>query len=297
MRTPGRIIDAHHHLWDLRANHYPWLMARGQRRFFGDPTAIQEDYLPAHLRADIGSLPVHKSVHVQVGVAVGAAVDETRWLQAQSQSSGLPTAIVAYVDLGAADADDVLLRHARSPAFRGVRQIIGRHPTEDGPAAPSRLLRDPLWRENLTLLVSRSLSFDLQVIPSQLKEAHEVFSRYPDLHVAICHAGSPGAEPARYAEWQDGMVRWAELPRACCKFSGFGMFDAGWSVVSVKRCFETIVELFGTSRVMFGSNYPVERLARSYADVWRDYFDLGRMFGERALDQMCHDNAQGFYRI
>ena len=38
-------IDAHHHLWDLEAVHYPWLMARGVERFFGDPTLIQRDYI------------------------------------------------------------------------------------------------------------------------------------------------------------------------------------------------------------------------------------------------------------
>ena len=297
MRMPSRIIDAHHHLWDLRANHYPWLMARGQRRFFGDPTPIQKDYLPSDLRADIGPLPVRGSVHVQVGIAAGAAVDETEWLQAQSQASGLPTAIVAYVDLAAPDADAELHRHARSSALRGVRQIIGRHPVEDAAATPSRLLHDARWRENLALLAPRGLSFDLQVIPSQLEDAHEVFSRCPDLSVAICHAGSPGAEPGRYAEWRNGMALWAGLPRAYCKFSGCGMFDAKWSAASARRHFDTIIELFGTSRVMFGSNFPVERLARSYTDVWGDYFELGRAFGDRALSEMCHDNAQRFYRL
>ena len=34
-------LDAHHHLWDLSAVSYPWLEARGVRRFFGDPTPIQ----------------------------------------------------------------------------------------------------------------------------------------------------------------------------------------------------------------------------------------------------------------
>ncbi len=93
------------------------------------------------------------------------------------------------------------------------------------------------------------------------------------------------------------MALWAGLPRAYCKFSGCGMFDAKWSAASARRHFDTIVELFGTSRVMFGSNFPVERLARSYTDVWGDYFELGRAFGDRALSEMCHDNAQRFYRL
>ena len=38
-------IDAHHHLWDLEKVNYPWLMAKGERRFFGDPSRIQRNYL------------------------------------------------------------------------------------------------------------------------------------------------------------------------------------------------------------------------------------------------------------
>ena len=35
------MIDAHHHLWDLSAVHYPWLAAKGATRFFGDPIQRQ----------------------------------------------------------------------------------------------------------------------------------------------------------------------------------------------------------------------------------------------------------------
>jgi predicted TIM-barrel fold metal-dependent hydrolase len=47
-----RIIDAHHHLWDLQTCQYPWLMARGVTRFFGDPTPIQKNYVVADFRED-----------------------------------------------------------------------------------------------------------------------------------------------------------------------------------------------------------------------------------------------------
>ena len=77
MRT---IVDAHHHLWDLDACDYPWLMARGVRRFFGDPTPIQKNYLVSDLRADAGDYVIDASVHIQVGVAPG---DEVVLLGAQ----------------------------------------------------------------------------------------------------------------------------------------------------------------------------------------------------------------------
>ena len=39
------MIDTHHHLWNLNAVDYPWLMEKGKKRFFGDPTPIQRNYL------------------------------------------------------------------------------------------------------------------------------------------------------------------------------------------------------------------------------------------------------------
>ena len=45
-------IDAHHHLWDLKAIDYPWLNAKGVKRFFGDPEPIQRNYLLDEYRRD-----------------------------------------------------------------------------------------------------------------------------------------------------------------------------------------------------------------------------------------------------
>ena len=62
-------VDAHHHLWDLRAVHYPWLMAKGVERFFGDPTLIQRNYLMAEYCAEARAQGFGASVHIQVGAA------------------------------------------------------------------------------------------------------------------------------------------------------------------------------------------------------------------------------------
>ena len=61
------MIDAHHHLWDLSAVHYPWLMARGVERFFGDPTPIQRNYLIDEFRSEASVQGIAASVHIQVG--------------------------------------------------------------------------------------------------------------------------------------------------------------------------------------------------------------------------------------
>ena len=79
--TTLEFIDAHHHLWDLQTIDYPWLMARGQLRFFGDPTPIAKNYLPEDFLGESARYRPLQSVHIQVGVGKGSELAETRWLQ------------------------------------------------------------------------------------------------------------------------------------------------------------------------------------------------------------------------
>ena len=63
-------IDAHHHLWDLSRIDYPWLLAKGEARFFGQPDPIRKDYLVKDSQNDAGDF-ISRSVHIQVGAGQG----------------------------------------------------------------------------------------------------------------------------------------------------------------------------------------------------------------------------------
>jgi predicted TIM-barrel fold metal-dependent hydrolase len=66
--APGAVtlIDAHHHLWDLKANHYPFLSDRPEPHFFlGSYDAIRRDYLPADYLRDSRAHNVLTTVHCE----------------------------------------------------------------------------------------------------------------------------------------------------------------------------------------------------------------------------------------
>lgn len=292
------IVDAHHHLWDLEACHYPWLMARGVTRFFGDPTPIQKDYLVADLLADAGDYSVVGSVHVQVGVAPGDEVKESAWLQKTSDEFGLPSAIVAYCSLEQDDAMEVVDQHRRFPSLRGIRQIIGRSDAEDAVTGSARLIGDERWQEHLAALGELGLSFDLQLTPTQVPSVVEVLAKTPGVRVALCHCGSPWDQsPAGIDAWRRGLRLLASLPNVSCKISGLGMFDHGWTVHSIRPIVESCIETFGAARCMLGSNFPVDKLHASYATVWRAYREI---VGELAPDdqsRLFEGTAREFYRL
>jgi len=295
---PSRIVDAHHHLWNLAAVHYPWLMEKGVRRFFGDPTPIQRNYLPADFRADWAGLPVLKSVHIQVGAAPEDSVNETLWLQAQSDVTGLPTAIVAFCDLAAPDVAAQLDRHAAAPALRGIRQIVGRSAEEDARTGTGALLDNPQFATGLRELARRGLRFDLQLVPQQMAAAAELFAAVPELPVALCHAGSLSDRSADgFSLWRKGVERLAELPHLICKISGIGMFDNLWTAQTARPMFDVLLDHFGPSRIAFGSNFPVDSLYSDYASIWTRFAELSCDLSESERASLFAGTAERFYRI
>lgn len=290
------IVDAHHHLWSLEAVSYPWLLERGVERFFGDPTPIQQDYGVADFRRDQAGRNIAKSVHVQVGAAAGEEVAETRWLSEQSERLGLPTAIIAFCDLSSPAALSLIAEHrAISRALRGVRHIVSRHANEDSRNGSPGLLADPLFAQNLVALAGLGLSFDLQLTPPYLLEAARLFGRIPDLPVALCHAGSPWERDANsLREWTDGLAALAALPSTVCKLSGLGMFDRVWTVESLTPIVRTVLDIFGPDRVMWGSNFPVDKLYRSYVEALDAMLQI---VPTPIHEPVFRGTAERFYRI
>ncbi|MEM9056159.1 MAG: amidohydrolase family protein [Pseudomonadota bacterium] len=293
-----RIVDGHHHLWDLEAVRYPWLMAKGVTRFFGDPAPIQKNYLVDDLREDARDVELTASVHVQVGAAEGEELAETAWLSRTADAHGLPTAIVAACDLSCDAVEARLDEQCRYARVRGIRQIVGRSDAEDAQTGSGALLENPRWREGLALLADRDLSFDLQLVPAQTARAAEVLAAVPGLRVALCHCGSPWDQtPAGLASWRRGLELVAELPGACCKLSGFGMFDHRWTTDSVRPLIETCIDVFGAERCMFGSNFPVDKLHRDYTTLWRAYAAVTGGLDTAERQSLFGDTARRFYRL
>ena len=293
-----RIIDAHHHLWDLDACHYPWLMERGVVRFFGDPAPIQKNYLASELRADAKNYELAGSVHIQVGVAGGDEVNESRWLDDVAGENGLPSAIVGFCDLSSADAQQDLDSHSAIERVRGIRHIVGRSATEDVATGSDGLLHDPVWLENLASLRDRNLSFDLQLIPQQVEKMAAILQRIPDLRVALCHCGSPWDQsPAGLASWRDGLRKLAALPNVHCKISGLAMFKHQWSIEEIRPIIRTCIEIFGADRCMFGSNFPVDKLHKSYDEIWHAYETLVSDYAVEEQERLFLGTAAEFYRL
>lgn len=291
------IVDSHHHLWDLR-NSYPWLQeAAGRLQVHGDDTAIRRDYLIDDFRQDAAGLPLAKSVHVDAGAADGWA--ESQWLQAVADRHGFPHAIVAGARLDDPAVGEHLDRLSELPNVRGVRQILNWHPNPhltyiDRPD----LMTDPQWRKGFRTLEARGLSFDLQIYPDQLATAARLAADHPSTLILLNHAGMPvDRDAAALDTWRAGLRALAAQGNAIVKLSGVGMTDHDWTLDTLQPIVHDCIAAFGPTRAMFGSNFPVDRLYSTYADLYTAFDAITADFSPDERRQLFGGTASVAYRI
>lgn len=294
------IVDAHHHIWDLRAIRYPWLSDAPVDDFFlGDYTALRRDYLPGDYRRDSVGLGVVKTVHCEAECDRGQQLEESHWLHSMHEREGLPDAIVAHSWLHTAEAAAVLEAQSRLPLVRGIRSkpLTAASADAERPRGPGSMA-DPRWREGLALLGEFGLSYDLRVPWWHLAEAAEVLAGVDHIPVVLNHTGFPwDRSEAGLAAWRGAMQVIAACPQVHLKVSEFGLRDAPWDYDSNRRVVYEAIEIFGIERCMFASNFPVAGLRVSYRQLVED---LSRMLADLARSErqaFFHDNASGFYRL
>jgi predicted TIM-barrel fold metal-dependent hydrolase len=299
---PARMIDPHHHLYDLEANPYPWLqLDEPPRLFVGDLRPVMKTYDLERYLADCRPCGVQKSVHVEVGWDPTDPVGETQWLQGIADRHGFPHGIVASAELHEAGAADVLDRHCESANMRGVRQMLLTHTDPLFDLAPrADLLTDPQWRAGFALLEGRGLSFDLQVYPHQMADAADLAASFPDTQIVLDHAGLPIERQSGGLErWRTGMRGLAARPNVTVKISGLGQVDHHWTLESIRPIVAETIDTFGVERCMFASNFPIDSLYSDYATLISSFEAIVSALGlsEAESDAVFYTNAERVYRL
>ncbi|MFO0993750.1 MAG: amidohydrolase family protein [Hyphomicrobiales bacterium] len=295
MTTP--IIDAHHHIW--RKDDLPWLKGPMQPRIFGPYEAIRRDYPIAEYRADLEGTGVTRSVYVQTNWAPDDFAKEAAWVQATADEAGWPHGIVAYCDLMAEDSRAALDQLAAFPLMRGVRMQLHWHENPMYRFAPRPdLMNDERFRRNLAYLSDYDWSFDLQVFESQMRDAAALAHDYPRTTFVLQHAGmlEDLSEEGR-ARWRDGMALLAQESNIVSKMSGLGTFIHANDQDHIAAIYRDTVSLFGASRCLFGSNFPIEKLWTSYPALVEAHKSAAAQFSADEQRDIFWNTAARVYRI
>jgi predicted TIM-barrel fold metal-dependent hydrolase len=283
------ITDAHIHLWDLGRLSYPWLTDRYDEKLAVGPyRAICRDILIPDLQREAVSLPLKKFVHIAAAIGHPDAVEETRFIDAHAAQHGFKIAIIANEDLRMPHLGRRLNRHAETLSFRGIRALSG----------GSDLWANPILVRNLADLQAADILYELDVQFPHYASACRALRQCEGLRVVIDHAGMPVERSrAHFLAWRKGMKELAAAPNVACKISGLGTHDHNWTTDSIRPWVEAVIEMFGCTRTMFASDWPVSSLHSTYEALFTAYSEITASLGSEQRRQLFSGTADAWYRI
>jgi L-fuconolactonase len=249
------VVDAHAHVWDRTRTHIDWI----------DETLpeIDRDFPVAELHEVANAAASAHGVGFEGAVLVQALNDAGETADLLRTARG---PVVGWADLDAPGLEARLAELRQGP---GGQRLAGiRHLAHVDPD-PEWLLRPQVSR-GLDVLAASGLVFDLVVRPWQLEIAARVAAAHPDLTFVLDHLGQPPAAEARdeAAAWERDLRDLAGLPNVVAKISGIAVRgDRSRRHVWLERLGGIALEAFGADRLMFGSDWPLVRLADDY-DSW-----------------------------
>ncbi len=295
-----KLIDAHHHFWDISSNYHPWLCDESQIPFrYGNYADIRTNYLPKDYEDDTAQFEIIGSVHVEAEWNPEDPVGETRWLTSITQTCQHPVVFVVQARLDQNNIEEVLTGHSAFPQVRGIRH----KPTSTTQnAAKQRGLRgsmdDPKWRDGYAQLGHLGYSFDLQVPYWHLDQAADLAADFPETTLVINHTGLPSdRSELGLSNWSKAIEQVAQNLNVMIKISGLGQTNHSWTVESNRDIVLRTLNIFGTDRCMFASNFPVDRLCGNLDAILLGFREIVDTLPETTADALFYKNAMRIYRF
>jgi predicted TIM-barrel fold metal-dependent hydrolase len=295
----GKIVDAHHHFWQPTLGKQPWLLPEARIPFrYGDYESIKREYLPPDLLADAAGFDVVGTVTMETEWNADDPVGEIEHIEGVAREYGLPNAAVAHAVLADPGVETVIAAIAEHQIVRGVRNKPGQAASAATASTHPSLLTDPQWIAGFETLATYGLDFELQVAWWHLDEALALAESHPGQTIILNHAGLPSDRSREGIDsWAAAMRRFAQAPNVAVKISGIGQPDRPWTVADNREIVETVAETFLADRIMFASNFPVDGLTGSYADIYGGFVEITRDWSADEQAAAFFGNAVRYYRL
>jgi L-fuconolactonase len=275
----GPRMDAHLHIWERTASDYAWLGA-GDELFADFPAASAALELAA---SGIG--------HAIVVQADDTARD-TRYLLDVATDNSWVAGIVGWVPLAdPARAIGQLDELGAHPALLGIREMV--HVRAEREYFARRDVR-----ESLAEIALRKLTFDVpDAWPNHLHAVPALADALPELTIMVDHLGKPPLVPGEFAAWRNLMIDCAARPNVATKFSGLSDFTSARGGDATRDLLDFALTTFGSSRVCWGSDWPISAKFGDYASTWSRADGLIGELSESEQADLLFGAAAGAYRV
>lgn len=296
------VIDAHHHIWDLAANHHPWLAEEPPPAFrYGDTRPLRRTYMPADYRRDAAGQNIVATVYMEAEHDPADPLRETRWVHEVAAREGLPQAMAGAVFLDREDAPRIIAAQAAFPLVRSLRHkprgVARPADYEPGHRIPGSM-RCPRWREGYRHLAASGLHFELQTPWWHLPDALELARDFPGTLIVLNHLGLPSDRSAAGLRgWREAMARLSDAANLRVKISGICVPGHAWTPELNAAVVREAIGLFGAARCMVASNFPVDGLVAGFADIMSGMRAITASLPRAERLRLFHGTAAETYRI
>lgn len=130
-----------------------------------------------------------------------------------------------------------------------------------------------------------------------MKAGAELVAENPETDFVLTHCGMlVDDQPETIGARKDGLARFAPLPNLYAKLSGLGTFVHRNDPDLIALIVDAAVDIFGSERLMFGSNFPIEKLWADYDAVLSTHRAAVERHGAKAVSDIMHGTAERIYR-
>lgn len=273
-------IDSHQHFWKYDPIDYDWIN--------DEMAVIRKDFFPGDLE------PLLKQNGFDGCVAVQAhqSEQETEQLLNYADQYKFVKGVVGWVDLQADNIEARLAHYQQFEKLKGLRHVLQGEPQRD-------LMLQPRFKKGISLLSKFGFTYDILIFPDQLRFAKELVKEFSQQAFVIDHIAKPYIKDKKTEEWEADMQAIAQHDNVYCKISGM-VTEADWQTWKIddfKPYLDIVVNSFGTSRVLFGSDWPVCLVAGSYEKVLEIVKNYFNPFSAQEQDLVFGENAVKFYNL
>jgi L-fuconolactonase len=254
MVTRVPVVDAHLHFWDSSRRNVDWLLGA---RF----DLIRKPFMPVDLLPLLAPAGVDCTVLVQTL----PSVSETREFLHIAATTQFVAGVVGWVDLTDPAVAETL---AELQSRQDGKWLVGiRHAVQDEQDA-EWLLRPDVQR-GLAAVRDAGLAYDFLVRPRELPAALATARAFPDMRFVIDQIARPPVASDEIEAWAGLLQPFRELSNVAIKLSGM-ITEAGWTgwmPEQLRPYVKIALDIFGTDRSMYGSEWPVSLLGGNYGVV------------------------------
>lgn len=260
----GIIIDTHLHVLQPSRWHYHWL---------ADDSPLYRDFLLNNIVGDLQACGVHTGVLIEAT----NTPQEIEWLLEMSAASPLQPGVIGWINLQDLDAPEQIARFAAHPLFRGIR-LNWLESTFDMTA----------FARVVSVIGAHGLVVDVLTHPEYLSAVSQFMAAYPDITFVLDHLGGIKMDQDCPALWEQQLHDVAQLPHVFAKLSG-------WTASHLRSITLVALDLFGSERLMFGSNCPFGLM--SYAAQIDCLMNALYPLTATAQANICYQTAARVYRL